>query len=200
MPNLPALAQPPLLEIAPAQRPAVPLREEERSVRDQCLKQLMDALLPLLCKVAPNLSDDAAGRWRVAMAEALSDLPAHIAINAARQSLSAQLRIDPRRKADAPSYRPIQRTGEIETLVRQQAEALRRREQIRTVRRPEPPPPIAYRPEPPATAADVDEMNRIMRRFGIERRWQLVDGRCEPILSDAERRQQQREKRRTPLP
>jgi hypothetical protein len=150
---------------------------------------LRNALGPLLCKVAPSLTDEAAGRWKVTTAESLSNLPAELVIKAASIALYEPLRLEPKTKGGSPLYRPIQRPGEIETLVRQQAELIRRQSQPRqqpTLPRRE---NLERPPEPAATQADVDELNTLMRHFKIDREWRLgADQRLEPILTAAELR------------
>jgi hypothetical protein len=173
-------------------RKLIPLWDEEPAVRDQFIAQLLNGLSPILCKVSPGLTDDAAGRWRVAMAQALSDLPGAIVLEAVQRSLSAQLRVEPNRRADTATYRPIQRVSEIETLIRQQADRITRRGAIPP--RPNRNAPAAVSETPCiATQSEVDELNSIMRRFGIERRWRLgIGSTLEPILTEAEIKRQRR--------
>lgn len=177
-----------VLPIVPNEpRALVALKDEEPERREVFFKLLRNALGPVLCKVAPSLSDDAAVRWKAAVAEALSNLPAELVITATQVALYEPLRLEPRSKDGQPRYRPIQRPGEIETLIRQQAEIVRRRSVVRPQLLPRSPETVGPPPEPPATQADVDEMNQLSRHFSIKREWRLsADQRLEPILTSAE--------------
>jgi hypothetical protein len=192
MPSPPALLQPQLLPAERLEHRSVPLQHEDPWLKEHYADQIMDGVLPLLSKVAPHLNDGAAERFRVAITAALSDLPGDVAVEAVRRSLSAQLKLEPRRKCDGPSYRPIQRPGEIETLIRQQADNVRRERLSRNWPGPDPASSRQRQPkiEPPSTQAEVDELNLNMRKFGIKREFRLnADSRIEAILTDAELRQ-----------
>ena len=149
------------IETALAPVPVDPvMRGEWKSAMDERLRQLA-------IKVSPGMSVAQADPWRDVMAEALSDLPALVALTAAKRAL----------------HRPMKFMNEIEGVVREIAaeiegerrEAKWRLERLRADMERIASPPVAL-PAPeavPMTAADIDEANALFQRLGIRTRYRL---------------------------
>lgn len=81
------------------------LKDIEPDTSGPASNQLGDILRPVGAKIAPHLSGEQATAWRKAMVMALSDLPADVAITAAR----------------AVIHQPMQFLSEVEIAIRKQA-------------------------------------------------------------------------------
>lgn len=125
-----------------------------------------ERLRRLAVKVLPTANDAATVEWRSAMVEALADLPAMVALTAAKRAI----------------HRPFRFIGDIEAALREIADEImdERRRRLATFERhraaidralnpplalPEPPTP------PPPTADDVARLNAWMRSKGLRTRF-----------------------------
>ncbi|WP_426254512.1 hypothetical protein [Sphingomonas sp. DC2300-3] len=117
-----------------------------------------ERLRRLAAKVLPTASAEAATAWRDAMVEALSDLPAMIALTAAKKAI----------------HKPFRFVGEVEPAIREIAEAMIERRHVRAaalqrmrdaIKRAANPAPAL--PAPEITAAGIRAMKPEMRALGL---------------------------------
>lgn len=149
---------------------AVPADGERRAQWESALDE---RLRRLAVKIAPGMSVAQADAWRKVMTEALGDLPAMVALTAAKRAI----------------HRPMQFLNEIEGVVREIAAdmitrrklALLRldalRDEIERASQPKLPDPARE----PWTEERVGDANAIFARLGIKTRYRLVDGEVEPF-------------------
>lgn len=140
----------------------VPVNPEERAAWALAVD---DRLRRLAVKVLPTAREADTQEWRSAMADALSDLPAMIALTAAKRAL----------------HRPFRFIGEIEAAVREIAADLiaeyqtrlnllrRHREDIERAQRPTPALPAPD--DRPITQEAVDRVNSFLERYGLDTRF-----------------------------
>ena len=135
--------------------------------RDAWESAMHERLRRLAVKVNPTASPSQTKPWQDAMAEAFSDLPAMIALTAAKRAIHTPFRFIP----------------EVEVEVRRIAVELlhRRHDRLRALRRMQsdieramraPPSLPAYNPEP-ATPEQMDRINGYLRSIGV--RTQFAD-------------------------
>lgn len=135
--------------------------------RDAWESAMHERLRRLAVKVSPTASESQTKPWQDSMAEAFSDLPAMIALTAAKRAI----------------HTPFRFIGEVEVEVRRIAVELaqRRQDRIRGLRRMQgdieramraPPSLPAYSPEP-ATPEQMDRINGYLRSIGV--RTQFAD-------------------------
>lgn len=130
----------------------------DRGLRAQWEAALDERLRKLGAKVLPTAAPDAAAAWREAMVEALSDLPAMIALTAAKKAI----------------HEPFRFVGEVEPAIRKIAEAMIERRHVRAaalqrmreaMHRAANPAPVL--PAPEITAAGIRAMKPEMRSLGL---------------------------------
>ncbi len=118
-----------------------------------------ERLRRLAAKVLPTASVEAATAWRDAMVEALSDLPAMIALSAAKKAI----------------HKPFRFVGEVEPAIREIADAMIERRHVRAaalqrmrdaIRRAANPVPAL--PAPEITPAGIRAMKAEIRSLGLK--------------------------------
>ena len=138
-----------------AEMTPVPTEREPRRAWETALDE---RLRKLGAKVLPTAAADAAAAWREAMVEALSDLPAMIALTAAKKAI----------------HKPFRFVGEVEPAIREIAEAMIERRHVRAaalqrmrdaIHRAANPTPAL--PAPDITAAGIRAMKPEMRALGL---------------------------------
>lgn len=130
----------------------------DRARRAEWAAAMDERLRRLAAKVLPTASPDAAAAWRDAMVEALSDLPAMIALTAAKKAI----------------HKPFRFVGEVEPAIREIADAMVERRHVRAaafermraaIRRAANPPTAL--PAPEITPAGIRAMKPEMRALGL---------------------------------
>ena len=140
----------------------VPTDAEERAVWATAIDE---RLRRLAVKVLPTARAADTAEWRTAMVDALSDLPAMVALTAAKRAL----------------HRPFRFIGEVEPAVREIADELlgeykcrlnllrRHREDIERARRPAP--ALPHPVDRPITDEDAARVNGFLERCGLSTRF-----------------------------
>lgn len=131
----------------------------DRAARSQWEVAMDERLRRLAAKVLPTASVEAATAWRDAMVEALSDLPAMIALSAAKKAI----------------HKPFRFVGEVEPAIREIADAMIERRHVRAaalqrmreaIRRAANPAPAL--PAPEITLAGIRAMKAEIRSLGLK--------------------------------
>lgn len=128
--------------------------------REQWENALDERLRKLGAKVLPTASAEAAQAWRDALIEALCDLPAMVALTAAKLAI----------------HKPFRFVGEVEPMIRELAEEMMQRRRVRrdalermrmAIQRAMAPQPVL---EPPGeiSAAGIRAMRPEMRSLGLK--------------------------------
>lgn len=139
-----------------AEMAPVPVDQQQRGGWDRAMDE---RLRRLAAKVLPTASVEAATAWRDAMVEALSDLPAMIALSAAKKAI----------------HKPFRFVGEVEPAIREIADAMIERRHVRAaalqrmreaIRRAANPAPAL--PAPEITLAGIRAMKPEIRSLGLK--------------------------------
>lgn len=144
-----------------------PLADAEPSFDGPASKGLRDWLKPIGMKIAPTMAPEVCSTWLTAVVMALSDFPAKVATQAARNAIRV----------------PMQFLNEVDGHVRTEAEKLmgrhrtalsrlhRMRAEIERAAQPAQPQIAAPLEDEPMTDAEIRALSPQFRRIGLERGW-----------------------------